>query len=166
MPSGRRRWRRPAPFPTTARGPFPWGAGGAPDPLPPAESSGGERVVFSGDLVCRDDDGDLFFVSRRDTMIKTMGYRVSPDEITDALHASGEVTEALVTSEPDDLRGSRIVAYVVLRPGGDPDRLRAFLTRELPRHMQPQRIETRERLRRTSSGKFDAAATAGGHDSP
>ena len=62
--------------------------------------------MFSGDLVYRDEDGDLFFVGRADTMIKTLGYRVSPDEVVEVLYASGEVVEAVVTSEPDELRGA------------------------------------------------------------
>jgi acyl-coenzyme A synthetase/AMP-(fatty) acid ligase len=116
-------------------------------------------VVFSGDLVYQDEDGDLFFVSRKDKLIKTLGYRVSPDEVADALYGSGEVVEALVTSEPDDLRGARIVAYVVLSEHGRLDRLNTFCTRELPRYMQPSRIEVRPALGRTSSGKHDPAAT-------
>ena len=48
-------------------------------------------------------------------MIKTLGYRVSPDEIVDVLYASGEVVEAVVAPEPDDAKGNRIVAFVVLR---------------------------------------------------
>jgi amino acid adenylation domain-containing protein len=128
-------------------------------PLRPPGTPDSERVVFSGDLVYQDEDGDLFFVSREDTMIKTLGYRVSPDEVTDALYGSGEVLEALVTSEPDELRGARIVAYVVLVDGGRLDRLKAFCARELPRYMQPSRIELRSALGRTSSGKHDPAAT-------
>ena len=101
----------------------------------------GERVVFSGDLVYQDEEGDLFFVSRPDRMIKTLGYRVSPDEVVDVLYASGEIVEAVVAAEPDELRGSRIVAYVVLAEDGQLDRLDAFCAREMPRYMQPSRIE-------------------------
>jgi amino acid adenylation domain-containing protein len=131
-----------------------------PNPLRPRGAPDSERVVFSGDLVYRDKDGDLFFVGRDDAMIKTLGYRVSPDEVTDALHASGEVVEAVVASEPDELRGERIVAYVVLTAEGRLDRLEEFAARELPRYMQPSRIEVRQELLRTASGKHDAAATA------
>jgi amino acid adenylation domain-containing protein len=130
-----------------------------PHPLRPPGTPGTERVVFSGDLVYRDEDGDLFFVSRKDKLIKTLGYRVSPDEVAEALHGSGEVLEALVTSEPDELLGARIVAYVVLAEDGRLDRLKAFCARELPRYMQPSRIEVRSALSRTSSGKHDPAAT-------
>jgi amino acid adenylation domain-containing protein len=126
-----------------------------PNPLRHDESPNAERVVFSGDLVYADSEGDLFFVGRQDTMIKTLGHRVSPDEVADVLYASGEVLEAIVTAEPDELRGSRIVAQVVLADNGDPERLEAFCVTELPRYMQPSRIDVRSSLPRTSSGKFD-----------
>jgi amino acid adenylation domain-containing protein len=134
-----------------------------PHPLRPRGTPDAERVVFSGDLVYHDDEGDLHFVGRDDAMIKTLGYRVSPDEVSDALYASGQVVEALVTSEPDELRGELIVAYVVLSEEGSLDRLEQFAAVELPRYMQPSRIEVREELLRTASGKHDAAATAREH---
>lgn len=137
-----------------------------PNPLRPEGTPATERVVFSGDLVYRDEDGELFFVGRRDGMIKTLGYRVSPDEVVEVLYASGEVAEAVVTAEPDELRGSRIVAYVVLAPEGDLERLVAFCSKEMPRYMQPERVEVRSSLDRTPSGKFDVRATARGFDGP
>jgi acyl-CoA synthetase (AMP-forming)/AMP-acid ligase II len=93
-------------------------------------------------------------------MIKTLGYRVSPDEVVDVLYASGEIVEAVVAAEPDELQGSRIVAYVVLADDGRLDRLEAFCGREMPRYMQPSRIEVRAALDRTLSGKHDVRATA------
>jgi amino acid adenylation domain-containing protein len=131
-----------------------------PHPVRPPGTPDSERVVFSGDLVYRDDEGDLFFVSREDKLIKTLGYRVSPDEVADVMYASGEVVEALVVSEPDEVRGARIVVYVVLADGGELERLKAFCSRELPRYMQPSRIEVRSALSRTPSGKHDPMATA------
>jgi amino acid adenylation domain-containing protein len=136
-----------------------------PNPLRLDGAPDTERVVFSGDLVYRDPEGDLFFVGRRDQMIKSLGYRVSPDEVVDVLYASGEIAEAVVTSEPDDLRGSRIVAYVVLAEDGDRGRLEAFCSAELPRYMQPSRIELWPSLPRTSSGKYDVRSAAR-HDRP
>lgn len=129
-----------------------------PNPLRPAGAPDAERVVFSGDLVRRDADGFVYFVGRRDRMIKTLGVRVSPDEVAEALYASGEIDEAVVTAEPDELRGERIVAHVVLAVGGSLERLEAFCKNELPRYMQPSRYETAESLARTSSGKFDPRA--------
>lgn len=137
-----------------------------PNPLRPPGTPESERVVFSGDLVYRDEEGDLFFVGRRDAMIKTLGYRVSPDEVVEALYASGEVAEAVVTAEPDEARGSRIVAHVVLADGGELERLQAFVTAELPRYMQPARFDVRTSLERTASGKYDAKATSQKADDP
>ena len=131
-----------------------------PNPLRPTGAPDTERVVFSGDMAYRDEDGELVFVGREDTMIKTLGYRVSPDEVTDVIYASGEVLEALIVSEPDEERGSRIVAHVVLADQGDAERLASFCARELPRYMQPSRIELRSELPRTASGKHDPTAAA------
>jgi acyl-CoA synthetase (AMP-forming)/AMP-acid ligase II len=117
-----------------------------------------ERVVFSGDVVRRDEDGRLYFIGRRDRIIKTLGFRVSPDEVCEVLYASGEVAEAMVGAEPDEQRGERIVAYVVLRADGDPAQLKRFCGAELPRYMQPSRIEVIPTLPRTTSGKFDLRA--------
>jgi acyl-CoA synthetase (AMP-forming)/AMP-acid ligase II len=72
----------------------------------------------------------------------------------------------VVTAEPDELRGSLIVAYVVLAAEGDLERLVAFCSKEMPRYMQPERVEVRSSLNRTPSGKFDVRATARGVDGP
>jgi len=132
-----------------------------PHPLRPPGAPDAERVVFSGDLVRQDAEGWLYFAGRRDRMIKTLGYRVSPDEIATVLYASGEVAECIITSEPDDARGERVVAFVVLAVGGSLERLTLYAGTELPRHMQPSRFEVRDALPRLPSGKHDVAALRG-----
>ena len=129
-----------------------------PNPLRPPGTPDVERVVFSGDLVRRDAEGWLYYVARRDRLIKTLGFRVSPDEVAEALYASGEVLECIVGSEADPERGERIIAYVVLNKSGSLERLEAFCHAELPRHMQPTRFDVRTELPRTSSGKHDLNA--------
>lgn len=129
-----------------------------PHPLRPPGAPDRERVVYSGDLVKRDAEGFLYYVSRRDRVMKVMGVRVGPDEIADVLFASGEVTEAAVLGEPDEQWGARIVAHVVLGPTGSRERLQAYCSRELPRHLQPARIEVRDALPLLPSGKSDLAA--------
>jgi len=116
------------------------------------------RAVYSGDLVRRDDEGFLYFVGRRDRIIKTLGYRVGPDEILDVLYASGEIVEGVVTAEDDSDRGQRIVAYVVLKPGGSAQRLTRFCRAELPRHMQPAEINALAALPKSPNGKHDLIA--------
>ena len=135
-----------------------------PHPLRARGASDDERVVFSGDLVRRDAEGYLYFVGRRDRLIKTLGYRVSPEEITNVVYASGEILEGVVTSELDELRGERIVACVVLAEGGSLERLKDFCGRELPYYMRPARFDVRNALPRLPSGKHDLAAVRGGRN--
>ena len=139
-----------------------------PNPLRPsgAPPSDADRVVFSGDLVRRDDEGFLYFVGRRDRIIKTMGYRVGPDEILGVLYASGEVADAVVVGEPDEARGERIVAYVVLAEQGSLERLQAYYGRELPRYLQPARVEVRAALPLLASGKHDLDAVRSAPGTP
>jgi acyl-coenzyme A synthetase/AMP-(fatty) acid ligase len=129
-----------------------------PHPLRPPGTPDTERVVFSGDMVRRDADGYLYHHGRRDRMFKTLGYRVSPDEITDVLHASGEVREAIVVPEEDEVRGLRIVAHVSLLGGGVLERLQTYCKVELPRYMQPARFQVWDELPRNPNGKHDVAA--------
>jgi amino acid adenylation domain-containing protein len=131
-----------------------------PHPLRPPGAPDSERVVFSGDLVRRDEQGFLYHVGRRDKLIKSLGYRVSPDEIANVLHDSGQIVECIVGTEPDAERGERIVVHVVLGAQGSLERLQQHCQAELPRYMQPARFEVREALPRLPSGKHDLAAAS------
>jgi acyl-CoA synthetase (AMP-forming)/AMP-acid ligase II len=113
------------------------------------------RVVYSGDLVRRDEDGRLYYVGRRDRMIKTMGYRVSPDEIADVIQASGFVQEVAIVTEPDPQRGERIVACIVLRGDARVENVKRFCGAEMPRYMQPSHFIVLSAIPRNPSGKHD-----------
>lgn len=117
----------------------------------------GERAVYSGDMVRRDEDGYFYFVGRRDRMIKTLGYRVGPDEILDVLYASGQISDGIVTSVDDDDRGQRIVACVVLLSGGSLQELKVYCGTELPRYMQPNEFVALTELPKLPNGKHDLA---------
>lgn len=132
-----------------------------PNPVEATPPDSLARAVRSGDLVRRDAEGLLYYVGRRDRMIKTLGFRVSPDEIADVLYASQLVVEAAVTSEPDAVRGERIVAHVVLAADASLDALRMWCGTELPRHLLPARWDLRASLPRNASGKHDLAALRG-----
>ena len=71
-----------------------------------------ELAVWSGDLVVADEDGFLYFVSRKDEMIKTSGYRVSPTEIEEVVYDTGLVGGAVALGVDDPLLGQRIVLVV------------------------------------------------------
>jgi len=54
-----------------------------------------EYAVFSGDTVRMDAEGFLYFIGRRDEMMKTSGYRVSPTEVEEILYATRLVGECV-----------------------------------------------------------------------
>lgn len=131
-----------------------------PNPLLPPQLGDCEKVCYSGDLVKMDEDGFLYFVGRRDTMIKSSGFRISPTEVEEALFQSGKLQMAAVIGVPDEILGQTIKAFVVPRNGEqhNPDDLLAFCSEKLPRYMIPKTIEYLEAMPKTSSGKVDYPA--------
>lgn len=131
-----------------------------PHPLLPPELGDTERVAYSGDLVTMDEDGFLYFVGRRDNMIKSSGYRISPTEVEEVLMHSCLLREAAVIGVPDDLLGQVIKAFVVPAENAevDADALRAFCAGRLPGYMVPRFIEILDDLPKTTSGKVDYPA--------
>jgi acyl-CoA ligase (AMP-forming) (exosortase A-associated) len=122
----------------------------------PSFSRFGGLAVWSGDRVRRDEDGLLYFVGRRDAMIKSAGNRISPQEIEETALATGLVSEAAALGVPDERLGQAI--QLVVRGSGDEAALRAALKRELPGFMQPQAIRWVERMPLNPNGKIDRAA--------
>lgn len=129
-----------------------------PGPHPSLGVPAGERVVRSGDFVRADESGLLYYVGRRDHMIKTLGFRISPDEVADVIHASGQVADVVVVGVPDNARGQAVVAVVRLRQDGAVPAIKRHCAAELPRYMQPSRIVTLAALPRGPTGKYDFEA--------
>jgi acyl-CoA ligase (AMP-forming) (exosortase A-associated) len=115
-----------------------------------------ETAVFSGDLVRRDEDGFLYFVGRKDEMIKTSGYRVSPTEIEEVAYGTGLVGDAVALGVDDERLGQHIVLAVSPANGRlEPDELLAELRRLLPLYMVPKHVVVRPSLPRSPNNKFD-----------
>jgi acyl-CoA synthetase (AMP-forming)/AMP-acid ligase II len=116
-----------------------------------------EMAVWSGDLVRRDEEGFLYFVGRRDDMIKTSGYRVSPTEIEEVVFASGLVDEVAAIGLPHPTLGQSITLLVKPRNGAalDEEALLVACRQQLPAYMVPQRIAQRSELYRNPNGKID-----------
>ena len=98
-----------------------------------------EIAVFSGDTVRMDADGFLYFIGRRDEMIKTSGYRVSPTEIEEVLYATTLVGEAAAFGVPHPTLGQAIGVVATPMPESTLDA--ATLLKEcrerLPAYMVP-----------------------------
>lgn len=115
-----------------------------------------ETAVWSGDTVVADEDGFLYFVGRRDGMIKTSGYRVSPGEIEEAAFGTGLVRDAVAIGIEDETLGQRIVLFATpTMPDLDIAELLSALKQLLPLYMVPSSIELRDELHRSPNGKYD-----------
>jgi len=117
-----------------------------------------ETAVFSGDTVRMDEDGYLYFIGRRDEMIKTSGYRVSPTEIEEAIYATGLAGEAVAFGVPHAKLGQAIVVIATPRTAAslDKETLLAECRTRLPAYMVPAIIEVRPApLPRNANGKID-----------
>ena len=124
-----------------------------------------ELAVFSGDTVRRDDEGYLYFIGRRDEMIKTSGYRVSPNEVEEILYATQLVGECAAFGIEHPALGQAI-RVVVTAPAGatlDLEALQAECRRRMPAYMVPTQFDVAEGpLPRNPNGKIDRKALSSG----
>jgi long-chain acyl-CoA synthetase len=117
----------------------------------------GEKVLHTGDLFRMDDEGYLYFVSRKDDLIKSRGEKVSPMEIENVLYSLEEVQDAAVVGVPDDILGQAIKAIVTIRAGASvtvSDILR-HCARHLEDFMVPKYVEIRTAFPKTLTGKIN-----------
>lgn len=123
----------------------------------------GELVLHTGDIFRTDADGFLYFVARKDDLIKSRGEKVSPREVENAIHALPGVSGVAVVGAPDPMLGQTIKAFVVLRP-------EAKLTeRDIVRHcrerlesyMVPHKVAFVDTLPTTATGKVRRADLRG-----
>jgi amino acid adenylation domain-containing protein len=115
----------------------------------------GEKVLYSGDLFRMDEEGYLYFVGRKDDIIKTRGEKVAPKEVEEILSGIEGVAEAVVLGVPDAVQGQAIQAVIRLKKGS------RLTEQEVLRHcagrledfMVPKFVTFRDDLPKTSTGK-------------
>jgi amino acid adenylation domain-containing protein len=127
-----------------------------PGPLP------GEMLLYSGDLFRTDAEGWLYFVARKDDIIKSRGEKVSPREVENAICSLAGVREAAVIGVPDEVLGEAVKAFIVLEAG------RSLTERDVIKHclgrlenfMAPKHVEFVVELPKTDTGKVRKASLA------
>lgn len=120
----------------------------------------GETLVYSGDIVRRDEEGYLYFVGRKDEMIKTQGFRVSPTEVESEMLAHEDIAAAVAFGVANITVGDDIVCAYTTHSGGaiGERQLRQYLKENLPRHMVPTFLVHFENFPVTGNdGKIDRA---------
>lgn len=117
----------------------------------------GETVLYTGDLFRMDDEGFLYFISRKDDLIKTCGERVSPKEIEEVLYEIDGVHEAAVVPVPDEILGSAIKAFIVADNGRQLSEsvIINYCKENLEYFMVPKYVEFVDSFKKTTSGKID-----------
>ncbi|MBX6424388.1 MAG: AMP-binding protein [Variibacter sp.] len=124
-------------------GPFPW-----------------EKVLYTGDLFRTDEDGFLYFVGRKDDIIKTRGEKVSPKEIENVLYALPGVSEAAVVGVPDPILGMAIKAVVVADGSLSAQDVIRHCAKHIEDYMVPKEVEFRSELPKTDTGKISRRQVA------
>ncbi len=125
-----------------------------PGPVP------GEKVLYSGDLFRTDKEGYLYFVGRKDDIIKTRGEKVSPREVEDVIYRLDGVGEVAVIGVPDPILGSSIKAVLTLHPGAQITKqdVLSHCSANLEDFMVPKIVEFQTSLPKTESGKINKRA--------
>jgi acyl-CoA ligase (AMP-forming) (exosortase A-associated) len=130
------------------------------NPLLPREVGDGEKICYSGDLVKMDEDGYLYYIGRRDAMIKSSGIRISPTEVEEVVFQSGKVRHAAAIGVPDEFQGQAVKIFVVPRDGEpiNEEDLLEYCAEKMPRYMVPKSVAVLSEIPKTSSGKVDYPA--------
>jgi long-chain acyl-CoA synthetase len=118
-------------------GPYPW-----------------ERVLHTGDLFRADEEGYLYFVGRKDDIIKTRGEKVSPKEVENVLYELPGIREAAVIGMPDPILGEAIKAIVAADDGLTEREVIRHCAARLEDFMVPSSVEFRGQLPKSENGKI------------
>ena len=121
-----------------------------------------EKMYRTGDLVTMAEDGNYYFLGRRDSMIKSRGYRIELGEIESALLSHPDVKEAAVLAVPDEIVGNRLRAVVSLHVSESLKvlDLQQHCATKVPKYMIPEFVEFYVELPKTSTGKIDRVKLA------
>ncbi|HBO45558.1 MAG TPA: AMP-dependent synthetase [Planctomycetaceae bacterium] len=113
-------------------------------------------VLHTNDLFRVDEEGYLYFVARKDDIIKSRGEKVSPREVEDVIHRHPAVAETAVVGVPDAILGEAIKAFVVTKPGFNLDakEILGHCAGRLEDFMVPQFVEFRDELPKSDNGKI------------
>ncbi|MBI2929400.1 MAG: AMP-binding protein [Verrucomicrobia bacterium] len=115
----------------------------------------GERLCYTGDLFRMDDEGYMYFVGRKDDIIKSRGEKVAPKEVENVLYGIKGVVEAAVVGVPDPVLGQAVKAILVVNGATLTEKeVLAHCRAHLEDYMVPKHVEFRAELPKTTSGKI------------
>jgi acyl-coenzyme A synthetase/AMP-(fatty) acid ligase len=119
-----------------------------------------DGFYITGDVFRRDADGVFTFVGRADDMFVSGGENIYPAAVETVLESHSAILEACVVGVPDEIKGEKPVAFVVLRPGATltEDAARAHVLAHAPAYAHPRRVYFMPALPLASTNKIDRRA--------
>jgi amino acid adenylation domain-containing protein len=115
------------------------------------------RILHSGDYFRQDERGFLYFLGRKDDMIKSKGERISAKEVENNISNMEGVAEVAIIGVPDEILGQAIKAYIVPGPGAElaEKQVLKYCAENMETFMVPKYIEFMDSLPKTPNGKID-----------
>ncbi len=115
-----------------------------------------EDVWVHGDWAMQDKDGHYFILGRSDDTLKVAGKRVGPAEVESILVAHETVAEAAVIGVPDEIKGTKMIAFVILKSEktGDLEKeLKTLVAKNMGKPLAPSRIHFVSAIPKTRNAK-------------
>jgi long-chain acyl-CoA synthetase len=111
--------------------------------------------LHTGDIARMDEEGYFFIVDRIKDMIKTVGENVYPREVEEVLFTHPKVKDVVVVGLPEEFKGEKIKAYIVLKEGvsATKDEIIQYCREQLSKFKVPKEVEFRDQLPKTLVGK-------------
>jgi len=122
------------------------------------EAFSNDGLYKSGDVFRRDpDDGAYYFVGRVDDMFNCGGENIYPSEVEGVLLAHPSVEMACVVPVPDEIKGMKPVAFVVLASGTElsEKQVKQFVLENAPVYQHPRMVIFMDALPLAGPGKID-----------
>lgn len=118
-----------------------------------------DGFYVTGDVLRRDENGFFYFMGRNDDMFVCGGENVFPGEVEKVLESHPDIQQACVVAVPDEIKGYKPVAFVVLTPGAELDAaaIKAYALANAPAYQHPRRVWIVSALPLASTAKVDRA---------
>ncbi len=125
---------------------------------PFAQRDGFSKLLKTGDIVKKDDDGNIIYLNRKDWMVKINGQRVEPGEIETIIKQTDGIQDAAIKDFKNNYGQVYLVAYYVEDSPVDADDLKKAISQKLPPYMIPAFFVKLDKLPVNQNGKLDRNA--------
>lgn len=114
-----------------------------------------EKVLLTGDIFSIDEDGFLYFISRKDDVFKIGGEKVSPKEVEEVLLQMRGIREAVLIKKENRILGNSLLLIASVDGDLDERMIKSHCMMNLEKHLVPREIILMESLPKNDNGKID-----------